>query len=636
MTERITLDAHALTPDVEASAQRVPTFRVLAYTGAPMEVGGDAPTVVDLAAFIPPSKQIPVLRQHDPNRVIGHTTSITVEAGQLVVSGVVSGSGADAEEVVASARKGYRWQASIGADVTRVSRRLGRGESATVNGRKVVGPARVVEVTLKEVSLVAMGADGETDAEISAQRGTPAESSNMDDLKFRAAVDEATLADWPADMMPKVMDLRAEAFQGPQTQEALDALEASLNGLVKRQRDREFRDSFKVVPNPTLGGGSKSSASAVDVIECATALMLDQDFTYAEYPQQTISAARRLRCRDPLDICAEWLQMNGQDPTGGAGQLANKALAIRASAGAGVSTMSLTDVFSNVAGKAALRNYFEQQSTFGPIVSVKDAKDFKTWTEVGLTGIDDLTALGAAGQIEHATLGERVFTGSVETYARMFSITRESLINDDLGLLTAVPQALAVSAARGVTNQVYDALLGGIGGDYTTGNGNALGAGASSALSIESLTAAVALMRKQTGGKSGATSQFLNIRPATLVVGPDQEMRARTIIGASEVQLTQSHDPSAATTGAPVPNRNPIADLNLTLVVDPRLNATQWFLVGDTRWKPIYLSYLNGKRGPVIETSDLDFSQLGIQIRCYMDVGASRGEAKAVVYSPGA
>ena len=37
-----------------------------------------------------------------------------------------------------------------------------------------------------------------------------------------------------------------------------------------------------------------------------------------------------------------------------------------------------------------------------------------------------------------------------------------------------------------------------------------------------------------------------------------------------------------------------------------------------------------------IETANADFNQLGIQMRCYFDYGASKGETKAALYSTGA
>jgi hypothetical protein len=48
------------------------------------------------------------------------------------------------------------------------------------------------------------------------------------------------------------------------------------------------------------------------------------------------------------------------------------------------------------------------------------------------------------------------------------------------------------------------------------------------------------------------------------------------------------------------------------------------------------VAFLNGNQAPVVETANADFHQLGIEMRCYFDYGASAGEFKAAVYSTGA
>ena len=48
------------------------------------------------------------------------------------------------------------------------------------------------------------------------------------------------------------------------------------------------------------------------------------------------------------------------------------------------------------------------------------------------------------------------------------------------------------------------------------------------------------------------------------------------------------------------------------------------------------LAFLNGVQTPTVETASADFNQLGIQMRCYYDYGASAGDCKAALYSTGA
>ncbi len=110
-------------------ATALPRFRMVAYTGSPMRVGGwRYPVIIDLAGLAIPSQSRPIRFGHDPLAGVGHTDAIRVEQGQLVATGVVSRDTAAAREVVASSKNGFPWQASVGAQCRRVRIRQGKPE----------------------------------------------------------------------------------------------------------------------------------------------------------------------------------------------------------------------------------------------------------------------------------------------------------------------------------------------------------------------------------------------------------------------------------------------------------------------------------------------------------------------------
>lgn len=151
--------------------KKLPTFTMVGYTGDVMTPGGwMLPIIVDLDGVIVPSQQRPILRGHDHNRVVGHSTQITVGDDGILAEGVISGVGPDATEVVGLAANGFAWQASIGANPIRTEF-LEAGEEATVNGREVVGPLTISRSTeLGEISFVPLGADGGTSAVVTASK----------------------------------------------------------------------------------------------------------------------------------------------------------------------------------------------------------------------------------------------------------------------------------------------------------------------------------------------------------------------------------------------------------------------------------------------------------------------------------
>ena len=163
----------SITPAVAAAdgqPARLPAVQLNAYNGGPMSVPGyPHPVVVDLQGAIDVGS-VKLLRDHDPSRIVGHG-SATIDGNSLNASGVVSGTSEDAREVVSSAGNGFPWEASIGLRPSRLEY-VQSGQSATVNGQSVKGPAYIVRAgKLKEISLVALGADETTSASVAAIDG---------------------------------------------------------------------------------------------------------------------------------------------------------------------------------------------------------------------------------------------------------------------------------------------------------------------------------------------------------------------------------------------------------------------------------------------------------------------------------
>lgn len=190
-SEAFTLLADAA-PDTGGGV-KLKRFSSTVYTGVPMKLAGwPWPVVVDLAGLKVPSQRIPVLRQHDADRIVGHTEKVEVTAQRVKCAGVISGVGADAQEVSAMAANGYPWQQSMGADPQRVEF-LDRGETTNVNGRAVSGPAYIVRAaTLGEVTFCPNGADGATSATVAAQAAGD-RSMNFAAFLAQRALDPKTL-----------------------------------------------------------------------------------------------------------------------------------------------------------------------------------------------------------------------------------------------------------------------------------------------------------------------------------------------------------------------------------------------------------------------------------------------------------
>jgi len=140
-------------------------FEMLAYSGARVKrMFGDA--IVDISGMTLGRQKKPILRQHDPTRIVGHSEEMSIDAKGLSVSGRMSSSTPDGKEVATLSDEGFPWETSIGFDILQYSR-LREDESRNINGQLHKGPLIVFEKTkLREVSFVAAGADETTSGSV--------------------------------------------------------------------------------------------------------------------------------------------------------------------------------------------------------------------------------------------------------------------------------------------------------------------------------------------------------------------------------------------------------------------------------------------------------------------------------------
>lgn len=135
------------------------TFLAKAYTGEPVKRHWG--TLAISISGISAKQLMPVLKNHDPEQIVGYSTASWSD-NNFWVSGQFSGVTAAGKEAQALAAEGFPWQASIGVVPVKVEE-IRKGETLTVNGREVAGPAEVwLSSEIIEVSFVPNGADGNT------------------------------------------------------------------------------------------------------------------------------------------------------------------------------------------------------------------------------------------------------------------------------------------------------------------------------------------------------------------------------------------------------------------------------------------------------------------------------------------
>lgn len=604
-----------LTIHAAASADGSPSprrFDMVAYSGAPMKLRGyRTPVVVDLAGLNVPSQNRPILLDHasDVDSIAGQSDSISVVEGRLRVAGEILAGTQRIDNVLNLASRGFKWQASIGANPERVEE-LRAGETATVNGSEVRGPLTVVrKATLREISIVAMGADDRTVTTLAAS-AAPKESEEMSDEIVTAEKVEAAAA--PAPAAAPAVDLTE-----------ITAAITKINEEIASMRLSNVRDSRPAAPAVHV----ENAEPTLDVLEAAVCggLKLPVENDYSE---QTLEASDRMfKSGIGLqELLVEAARINGYR---GRARVADDTLPdlLRAA----FSTHSISGVLSNVAHKSLKRAFDSVEQAWRQVASVRPVTDFKEYKSYRLTGGMEFLPVSDAGELKHAEVGEMSYSNSADQWGRILTITRKQMIDDDLSALSQLPAMLGRGAAIAFNKAFWSEFLADASTFYTTARGNYF-SGADSALAVDSLTKAEKMFMEQTDPDGNP----LSIAPSLLLVPPALYVPATVLMRSTEIRDTNAN--KTYTTINPHAGKFGVVNsvyLNNAAVAGG--SSTAWFLLANSLdTSVIEVAFLNGNESPVVEQAQASFDKLGIQMRAYWDFGSKKQEYRAAVKSKGA
>lgn len=295
------------------------------------------------------------------------------------------------------------------------------------------------------------------------------------------------------------------------------------------------------------------------------------------------------------------------------------------------SSINLSGILSNVANKELLQGYMEEDATWREIAEVKSVSDFKTVTAYRLLDNMEYELLPPGGRIKHGTLGEESLTRSAKTYAKMFTITREDIINDDLNSFDDLRTRLGRGSAKKF-NAIFWAAFMNNSSFFTSGLTNYI-SGATSNLGTDGvgLGLGVTQFRKMKTTTADGKKVGVGGRPVTLLVPPELEHNADKLYVGSNLNTGSAAGEENTFKG----KYRPVVAWQLSDADYTGNSATAWYLFGD-QYKPMCVSFLNGQETPTIESDDADFDQLGIQFRGYHDFGCDQWEKLSGVKSKGA
>jgi hypothetical protein len=242
--------------------------------------------------------------------------------------------------------------------------------------------------------------------------------------------------------------------------------------------------------------------------------------------------------------------------------------------------------------------------------------------------MDDLLEIPEGDEYKYSAFSEAQEQYQIATFGRLFAITRQTIINDDLGALTDLPAKRGEAAARKIGDVVYAVLT----ANAAMGDGTALFHADHNNLltdaaptNVSALSAAISAMKLQ---KDISQKRRLNIRPRFFLAPVTLEGSCEQFFTSTGLVYTGSTDATKA------PN-NPYAGNYFTRVYEPRLDddsTTAWYLLGP-RGKTVVVFFLNGIRTPYLETRE-GWTVDGVEYKVRIDVGAKAVDWRAMAKNP--
>lgn len=275
-------------------------------------------------------------------------------------------------------------------------------------------------------------------------------------------------------------------------------------------------------------------------------------------------------------------------------------------------TSDFASVLANVANKSMMAGYEYAAGTYRRWATMTTVSDFKAKTMVDLAAVGKLDKVNEHGEFKHGTFAEGKETIRAFTYGKILGITRQTLINDDLGAFTQVPQMLGDMV--GMTES--EIMVGLITANAAMSDGVALFHNTHKNLASVTGAPAVATIsagRTAVSQQTDLTGRITAINPNVLLVPAALETVAQQVVYGALVAT------KVADTVTP-------AIRSLEVITEPLLDAssaTAWYLIA-TRppGRGFMYAFLEGEAAPQVITES-GFDVAGIRLRIMHDFGAA-------------
>lgn len=291
-------------------------------------------------------------------------------------------------------------------------------------------------------------------------------------------------------------------------------------------------------------------------------------------------------------------------------------------------------ILENTMHKSLLAGYAITPDTWSRFCATGSVTDFREHNRYGLGSLPNLLPYNEHGEFQNVAIpdGEKASIAAA-TKGFLVNLTREVIINDDMGALVGIPTMMGRSAARTIEADVYAYLA-----TNPTVKGAALFSDARKNLFASGSTAprntqtaptvtAVELMRQAMASqKDISNNDVLDLRPAIFVGNLAYGVEMRVV---NEAQF----DPTSGTKDTrPNTSRGLIRDI----VETSRITTNYWYFFADPNEVPtIEVAFLNGVSAPFLDSEE-GFTSDGVRMKVRLDFGIRAVDWRGAIRNNGA
>lgn len=283
-------------------------------------------------------------------------------------------------------------------------------------------------------------------------------------------------------------------------------------------------------------------------------------------------------------------------------------------------------ILSSSANKSMSKAYNSANTTYQLWTGRGSLTDFKSTTHYQISEAGALEKITQAGEFKSDELIDNGVSKSLATFGKKWGFTRQALINDDLSILTKVPEKYSRSARRGINKLVYGML----GNNPTIYDSKAIFHADHSNLA----SVGAVINKDSVGAREAAMMTQKNLRGLEILnVNPKYMLIPVALKNTAKIFLKSGSDPDSLNPQIINPYQNAVE-----AIWDAELDgysSIAWYLAASANdIDTIEVDYLNGDDMPKIE-SRLGFDFLGIEFRIYMDYGVTVLDYRGLQKNPG-